>query len=109
MKKYTILKGGCSAFNAWLKKHPNPLDLNKIHHVESLRVKENSTGIIYYVNIKAMSEETLHGRIAFVGVTIREGSPFYKATLEEKKDIEQFLADKTKAIASKYNCYYSID
>lgn len=109
MKEYTMLASGTGSFNAWLKKYPNPLDLNEIHHFETLRVKENSADIIYYVNIKAMSEKTLHGRIAFVGITIRKGSGFELATREEEKDIKQFLADKIKAIANHYDCYYSLD
>ncbi|MDY0141646.1 MAG: hypothetical protein RBR97_07125 [Bacteroidales bacterium] len=104
--RFTIYKEGCQAFKQWQKKYKNPLDLDNILHSENIRLKDNDSGKIFYVNIKAMEENTRHGRIAFIGITIRSGNLYDLATREEEAAIRSLLDEKLKTIAEKHNCIY---
>jgi hypothetical protein len=106
--RFTTYKEGCQAFRQWQKKHKNPLDLENILHNENIRIKDNDSGRLFYVNIKAMEEYSIifKGRIAFVGVTIRGGKYFDVITYEEQEEIKKSLDEKLKTLAERYNCIY---
>lgn len=105
--RFTIYKDGCQAFRQWQKKFKNPLDLENILHYEDIRLKDNDSGKLFYVNIKAMEEESVifKGRIAFIGITIRTNN-FELATREEEESIRDLLDDKLKELSKMYNCIY---
>lgn len=104
--RFTIYKEGCQAWKQWQKKFKNPLDLDNILYYEDLRLKDNDSGKIFYINIKAMEENTIHGRIAFIGLTVRGDKYFNVITYEEQEEIKKLLDEKLKTIAEKHNCIY---
>ncbi len=104
--RFTIYKEGCQAWKQWQKKYKNPLDLENILYYEDLRIKDNDSGKLFYVNIKAMEENTIHGRIAFIGVTVRCGNLFDIATREEENTIREFLEEHLKELSKVHNCIY---
>ena len=107
--RFTIYKEGCQAWRQWQKKYYNPFDLETILHNENIRLKDNDSGKIFYVNVRAMEEYSwiFKGRIAFVGVTIRSGNQYALATTEEQDDILDLLDEHIKELAKVHNCHYS--
>ena len=107
--RFTIYKDGCQAFKQWQKKYYNPFDLETILHNENIRLKDNDSGKLFYVNIRAMEENSwlFKGRIAFIGVTIRSGNLYNLATTEEEEAIRDLLDEHIKELAKKHNCHYS--
>ena len=107
-ERFTQYKEGCQAWKQWQKKFKNPLDLDNILYYEDLRIKDNESGKIFYINIKAMEEVSVifKGRIAFIGLTIRGDKYFNVITYEEEEEIKKLLDEKLKTIAEKYNCIY---
>lgn len=108
-ERFTQYKEGCQAWKQWQKKYPNPFDLENILHNENIRLKDNDSGKIFYVNIRAMEENSyiFKGRIAFIGVTVRRGQLFDMATREEENEIKKFLDDKLAKISKEFNCSYT--
>lgn len=105
--RFTIYKDGCQAWKQWQKKYKNPLDLENILHNENIRLKDNDSGKLFYVNIKAMEESGIFkGRIAFIGITIRTSNLFDLATREEEAAIRELLDDKLKELSKVHNCIY---
>ncbi len=106
--RFTIYKEGCQAFRQWQKKYKNPLDLENILHNENIRLKDNDSGRLFYINIKAMEEVSVifKGRIAFIGITVRCGDLFDIATREEEAAIREFLEEHLKELSKVHNCIY---
>ena len=104
--RFTIYKEGCQAWKQWQKKYKNPLDLDNILHSENIRLKDNDSGKLFFVNIKAMEENTRHGRIAFIGITIRSNNLFDLATREEEEAIRDLLDEHLKELSKMHDCIY---
>ena len=107
--RFTIYKEGCQAWKQWQKKFKNPLDLENILHSENIRLKDNDSGKLFFVNIRAMEENSwlFKGRIAFIGITVRVGNLFDIATREEEEAIRELLDEHLNELAKKHNCFYS--